>query len=51
MFATPQKLKQVSRAGHAKGTTIEHVRIDHGGLEIGVPQKLLDRANVLAPLQ
>ena len=51
LFVTPQISQQVSRAGHAKGAAIEHVRIDHGGLEIGVAQELLDRANVLAPLQ
>lgn len=38
LFATLQKSQQVSRAGYAQGAAIEHVRIDHGGLEIGVAQ-------------
>jgi hypothetical protein len=36
---------------HAKGTSGEHVRVDHRRSHVTVPEQLLNRANVIAGLQ
>ena len=38
--------EQIGRARHAGRATIEHMRIDHRGLQIAVAQEVLDSANV-----
>jgi hypothetical protein len=36
---------------HASSASVEHVRVDHGGLDAGVAEQFLDGANVIARLQ
>jgi len=38
--------KQISRARHAGRTTLEHMRIDHGGLHIAMTKELLNDSDV-----
>lgn len=45
------RLHKVRRAAHPHGASIEHMGLDHRGAHVLVAQELLDRADVLAPLQ
>lgn len=40
--------QRVDRTDHAHGAFVQDMRADHGGLDVGVAEKLLHRANVLA---
>ncbi len=44
-------LQKVGRAAHAKGATVQHMRIDHCGFDVFVAHELLKRADVLAAFQ
>lgn len=43
--------QSVDGAPHAAPTAIEHVRIDHGCVDIGVTEQLLNSANVVAAFE
>jgi hypothetical protein len=43
--------KQIRMTRHAGMTTVEHMRLDHGGLHIAVAKKLLDRSDLGSALQ
>jgi len=43
--------KQISRARHAGRTTLEHMRIDHGGLHIAMTKELLNGSDVRTAFQ
>lgn len=42
---------QISRARHAGTTTLEHMRIDHGGLRIAMTKELLNGSDVRTAFQ
>jgi hypothetical protein len=44
-------LQNVGGAAHAQWSSVQHVGVDHCGAHVLVAQQLLDRADVLAPLQ
>ena len=44
-------VSKIQRAGYADARTVEHMRIDHGGRHIRMPQKLLYCANVMIGFQ
>jgi len=48
MFCGPVEAdsKQISRARRACRTTVEHMRIDHGGLHIAMTKELLNDSDV-----
>ena len=49
IFAAWEKfLKEVRRASHAAPASVENVGVDHRGLDVAVPQQLLDGADVVA---
>jgi hypothetical protein len=41
----------IQGTAHGQAATIQHMRIHHGGFHIFVPEKLLDRPDVVALLQ
>ena len=41
----------LERATHALATALEYLRIDHGGLDVLVPQEFLHRANIIVVFQ
>ena len=41
----------VYRTLHAPAASLEHVRVNHRRADVAVPEKLLDRADVVAALQ
>ena len=43
--------EQIGRARHASRTTIEHMGVDHRGLHIAMPKKLLDGSDVGTALE
>lgn len=53
MFYGPAEAasKQISRAGDASWTAVDHVSIDHRGLHIAVPKQLLNGADVGSTFQ
>lgn len=40
--------QQVRRAAHAVAAAVEHVGVDHGGLDVVVAEELLDSPDVIA---
>jgi hypothetical protein len=40
--------ESIQRTLHAIGAALQHVRVDHGGADIGVAQQLLDGADIVA---
>lgn len=38
------RLQRINRAYHAHGAFVQDIRVDHGGLDIGVAEKLLHYA-------
>jgi hypothetical protein len=51
ILATPPFLQAIKWASNAASTTVHDVRVDHGRRDFGMTQKLLDRADVLTPLE
>ena len=43
-------LQRIDGAYHAHGAFIQDMRVDHGGLDIGVAEKLLHRAGCFSPV-
>ena len=41
----------IQRAEGAHAGSVEHVRVDHSGGHVGVPQKFLHRADIMVRLQ
>ena len=46
-----RSLREIGWANDAHRPALEHVGIDHGGIEIGVPQKFLNGSDILSSLQ
>lgn len=44
----PQGLQRIQRAEHAAPALVEHMRVNHGGADIGMAQQLLHRADNLS---
>jgi len=42
---------RIERAAHALATALQHMRIEHGGPDVFVPQEFLHGANVIAIFQ
>ena len=42
---------RIEWAAYALATALEHMRIDHGGPDVLVPQEFLHRTNVIAIFQ
>ena len=40
--------QRVDGTDHAHGADVQDMRVDHGGLDVGVAEKFLHRADVLA---
>ena len=45
-----RSLREIGWANHAHRPVLEHVGIDHGGIEIGVPQEFLNGSDILPTL-
>lgn len=43
--------QSIQGADHPHGTAIDHMGVNHGRLDIGVPEQLLRSANILAGFQ
>jgi len=43
--------QRVDGTDYAHGTFVQDMRVDHGGLDVGMAEKLLHRADVLAGFQ
>ena len=46
-----RSLREIGWAHDAHRPALEHVGIDHGGIEIGVPQEFLNSSDILSALQ
>jgi len=45
------QLSSIQRAVDPAPAAVEHVRVDHGGLDVGVAEQLLHSADVVARLK
>ena len=43
--------QRVDGTDHAQGAFVQDMRVDHGGLDVGLAEKFLHRADVLAGFQ
>jgi len=43
--------QRVDGTDHAHGAFVQDMRVDHGGLDVGVAEKFLHRADILAGFQ
>jgi len=43
--------QRIDRTDHAHRALVKHVRVDHGGLHVGVAEEFLHGADVLAGFQ
>lgn len=49
--STSRRLELIERTPHPAPTLIEHVRVNHRGAYIAMPQQLLDRSDVVPGLE
>ena len=50
-LSSPWGWREIERTPHGQPTAVQHVRVDHGRAHVAMPEKLLNRADIVPALK